>query len=74
MAETAAVLAGWVKDVDTTRPVSSGVVVPSVSRLSGYTDVLDVVGYNYKDKYYEIDHKLYPYQPIIGSENVGQLF
>lgn len=74
LAETAAVLAGWVKDVDTTRPVSSGVVVPSVSRLSGYTDVLDVVGYNYKDKYYEIDHKLYPYQPIIGSENVGQLF
>ena len=36
--------------------------------------MLDVVGYNYKDKYYEIDHKLYPYQPIIGSENVGQLF
>jgi hypothetical protein len=74
LAETAAVLARWVKDVDTTRPVTSGVVVPSVSRLSGYTDVLDVVGYNYKDKYYEVDHKLYPYQPIIGSENVGQLF
>lgn len=74
LAVTAAKLARWVKEIDRTRPVTAGVVVPSVSRLSGYTDVLDVVGYNYKDKYYEVDHKLYPYQPIIGSENVGQLF
>lgn len=74
LSSTAAVLAGWVKDVDRTRPVTSGVVIPSVSRLSGYTDVLDVVGYNYKDKYYEIDHKRYPHQPILGTENVGQLY
>mgnify|MGYP000550511047 CR=1 FL=1 len=69
LAETAAVLAGWVKDVDTTRPVSSGVVVPSVSRLSGYTDVLDVVGYNYTENRYDEDHATYPKRIIYGSEN-----
>lgn len=74
LSETAKSLVEWVKEVDDTRPVTSGVVIPSVSRLSGYTDVLDVVGYNYKDKYYDVDHKLYPEQPILGTENVGQYF
>ncbi len=71
---TAASLVGYVKEIDTTRPVTSGVVIPNVSRVSGYTDVLDVVGYNYKDAFYETDHSLYPYQPIFGSENVGQYY
>ena len=74
LAETAGKLVKWVKDMDITRPVTSGVVIPSVSRLSGYTDVLDVVGYNYKDQYYEKDHKKYPNQPILGTENVGQYY
>ncbi len=74
LAPTAHRLAGWVKDVDTTRPVTSGVVIPSVSRISGYTDALDVVGYNYKDSYYENDHNMYPEKAILGSENVGQFF
>ncbi len=74
LAPTAHKLAQWVKDVDTTRPVTSGVVIPSVSRISGYTDALDVIGYNYKESYYENDHKLYPDKSILGSENVGQFF
>ncbi len=74
LSQTAKELVKWVKQMDDTRYVTSGVVIPSVSRLSGYTDVLDVVGYNYKDQYYEIDHKLYPDQPILGTENVGQYF
>ncbi len=74
LSETAHKLAGWVKEVDTTRPVTSGVVIPSVSRISGYTDALDVIGYNYKDSYYEIDHEMYPEKMILGSENVGQYF
>ncbi len=74
LSETAHDLANWVREMDTTRPLTSGVVIPSVSRLSGYTEALDVVGYNYKDNYYEIDHELYPNQPILGTENVGQYF
>ncbi len=74
LAETAHLLAKWVKDVDLTRPVTSGVVIPSVARISGYTDALDVIGYNYKDTYYETDHEMYPDKAIFGSENVGQYF
>ncbi|MFI3289377.1 MAG: sugar-binding domain-containing protein [Rikenellaceae bacterium] len=74
LSETARLLTKWVKEVDTTRLVTSGVVVPSVSRISGYTDALDVVGYNYKDTYYEVDHEMYPEKAIIGSENVGQYY
>lgn len=74
LSKTAKELSAWVKEVDATRPVTSGVVIPTVSRISGYTDALDVVGYNYKDTYYKPHHELYPNQPIIGSENVGQYF
>ncbi|MFR9581730.1 MAG: DUF4982 domain-containing protein, partial [Rikenellaceae bacterium] len=38
------------------------------------TDALDVVGYNYKDMFYETDHRIYPDKCIIGSENVGQYY
>ncbi|MFR9652092.1 MAG: DUF4982 domain-containing protein, partial [Rikenellaceae bacterium] len=74
LAETAHLLAKWVKEADTTRPVTAGVVIPSVARISGYTDALDVVGYNYKDTYYESHHKYYPEKLIFGSENVGQYY
>ncbi len=74
LSETAHKLSKWVKEVDTTRPVTSGVVIPSVSRISGYVDALDVVGYNYKDSYYANDHTMYPEKAIYGSENVGQFF
>lgn len=74
LSQTAAKLSEWIKDIDTTRPVTSGVVIPVVARISGYLDALDVVGYNYKDKDYESDHLRYPDVPIIGSENVGQFY
>ncbi|MFI3270029.1 MAG: sugar-binding domain-containing protein [Rikenellaceae bacterium] len=74
LSQTAHKLAGWVKEIDTTRPITSGVVIPSVSRISGYVDALDVVGYNYKDSYYANDHTMYPEKAIYGSENVGQFF
>ncbi|MFR9566580.1 MAG: sugar-binding domain-containing protein, partial [Rikenellaceae bacterium] len=74
LSETAGQLVKWTKDIDTTRMVTLGANLPSVSRLSGLMGALDVVGYNYKNTYYEIDHKRYPDQPIIGSENVGQYY
>ena len=30
---------------------------------------MDVVGYNYKEQYYEEDHKRFPEKPFFGSEN-----
>ncbi len=74
LSETAKDLVAWCKQVDTTRMVILGANLPSVSRLSGLMGALDVVGYNYKSTYYEIDHKRYPDQSIVGTENVGQYY
>ncbi|MGI6366799.1 MAG: glycoside hydrolase family 2 TIM barrel-domain containing protein [Anaerolineae bacterium] len=54
---------------DTTRPVTAAVAYPEISNLTGYCDVLDVVGYNYKEQWYRQDHALYPRRPLLGSEN-----
>lgn len=74
LSKTAIQLSQWVKEVDTIRPITSGVAIPVVSRISGYIGALDVVGYNYKNLDYEIDHERHGEKSIIGSENVGQYF
>nr|MDO8114676.1 glycoside hydrolase family 2 TIM barrel-domain containing protein [Candidatus Sigynarchaeota archaeon] len=68
---------------DPTRPVTSGSNHPSDANKYGYSDLLDVVGYNYfgdrvihmgDDGYvveYDEEHKKYPKRCMIGSENVS---
>mgnify|MGYP000854834166 CR=1 FL=1 len=56
---------------DSTRPVTAAVAFPELSNLTGYCDVLDVVGYNYKEERYGEDHARYPERPLLGSENGG---
>ena len=58
-----------VHQVDDTRPVTSAVSFPELSNRTGFSDALDVVGYNYKEQFYEEDHALYPGRVIYGSEN-----
>lgn len=55
--------------VDTTRPVLSAISFPELSTKTGFFDVLDVAGYNYREHFYEQDHKLFPDKVIFGSEN-----
>ena len=55
--------------LDGTRPVTSALSFPELSNRTGFADVLDVVGYNYKEKFYEEDHAAYPGRVIYGSEN-----
>lgn len=62
-------LAREVKEEDTTRPVTAAVAFPELSTYLGYIDSMDVVGYNYKEQYYEEDHKRFPEKPFFGSEN-----
>ncbi len=69
LAEDAANLARWVRDVDTSRPVTANLVIPSVGHFSGYTDVLDIVGYSYRQVLYPYGRKHYPEKLIFGSEN-----
>jgi beta-galactosidase len=62
-------LVRYVKECDTTRPVTAAVAFPELSNLTGYSAALDVVGYNYKEHLYEEDHRKYPDRVTYGSEN-----
>ncbi|MBQ8003068.1 MAG: DUF4982 domain-containing protein, partial [Clostridia bacterium] len=62
-------LVAWVKECDTTRPVTAALAFPELSTNTGYFEVLDIAGYNYKEHLYEEDHKRFPASVIYGSEN-----
>lgn len=72
LAKTAKKLSNWVKELDTTRPVTANMILPSVSNISGYADALDIVGYSYRRVIYDYGHKLFPDKMILGTENVVQ--
>ena len=58
-----------VHNIDTTRPVLSAMSFPELSTRTGFADVLDISGYNYREGFYEEDHKRFPDRVIMGSEN-----
>ena len=58
-----------VKGLDTTRPVTMALADINASNATGVANMLDVVGYNYLEQFYERDHKAYPNRVIYGSEN-----
>lgn len=70
--ETAQKLSKWTKALDTTRPITANLILPSSSHLSGYADALDVVGYSYRRVLYDYGHENYPDKPIMGTENLAQ--
>lgn len=70
--ETAKKLARWTKELDTTRYVIANCILPTVSYESGYTDVLDIIGYSYRRVIYDYGHTNYPNKPIMGTENLVQ--
>ncbi len=55
--------------VDASRPVLSAMSFPELSTRTGFADVLDISGYNYRENLYEEDHKRFPDRVIFGSEN-----
>ncbi|MDR2746514.1 MAG: DUF4982 domain-containing protein [Treponema sp.] len=69
LAVIAGELAGIVKKYDKSRPVLTAAAFPELSSRIGFFDSLDLVGYNYKERLYEADHKRFPRLPILGSEN-----
>ncbi len=62
-------LAKAVTEIDTTRPVTAALATIQVSDRTGLPDTLDVVGYNYQEKFYTQDHERYPARKLVGSEN-----
>ena len=69
LARVARELTDIVHRLDDTRPVTSALSFPELSNRTGYADALDLVGYNYRERFYEDDHRLYPGRVILGSEN-----
>jgi hypothetical protein len=72
LATVAHQLSGWIKELDTTRPVTANLVLPCVGHWSGFTDALDIVGYSYRQAIYDYAHQKYPEKMLFGSENYGQ--
>ncbi len=69
LAVTAKKLVDIVHAIDATRPVTSALSFPELSTRTGYADVLDASGYNYKEQFYAEDHARFPGRVIYGSEN-----
>jgi hypothetical protein len=73
MAPIARRLLAAVKQFDATRPVTMALADINASNATGVANLLDVVGYNYLEQFYERDHKAYPNRVIYGSENSRSL-
>lgn len=69
LTEIAHRLYNYIKELDTTRPVTAALANIPLSNQTGYAALLDVVGYNYQEQYYDQDHKQFPKRKILGSEN-----
>ncbi|MBK1879133.1 glycoside hydrolase family 2 TIM barrel-domain containing protein [Pelagicoccus mobilis] len=67
----ATMLAKWTRETDPTRAVTAGQVLPVVGFASGYSQLLDVNGFNYRNTEYDGAHAAYPDAKIVGSENNG---
>ena len=61
----------WVKQEDATRPTTIGSVFPVITCVSGLSQVVDVLGFNYRACEYDGAHQEYPELKMIGSENFG---
>ncbi len=69
LASVARRLTELVHRLDDSRPVTSALSFPELSNRTGYADALDIVGYNYREQFYEKDHAAWPGRVILGSEN-----
>jgi beta-galactosidase len=70
--ERVKLLQDYVHKVEPTRPVmvaiAPGNLLLSPYNKSGFSDVLDIVGYNYQEPRYQEDRKMYPERIFFGSE------
>ncbi len=62
-------LAAVVRKHDSSRPVTAALAGAVMSNETAYPTALDVVGYNYTENRYQMDHEKYPNRILYGSEN-----
>ncbi len=70
MGETAKKLAAWTREMDTTRPITANLILPTSSFETDYAKSLDVIGFSYKPHKYDYFKETYPDKPMMGTENV----
>ncbi|MDA3797732.1 MAG: DUF4982 domain-containing protein [Kiritimatiellae bacterium] len=58
-----------VKKNDSSRPITAALAGAVMSNETDYPGALDIVGYNYTEGRYGIDHVKYPQRVLYGSEN-----
>ncbi len=73
LTETAERLVKWVKDVDTTRPVTANCIIPVASCATGFAAALDIVSVSYQIAQYDWMKENYPDMMFTGGENTGLL-
>lgn len=73
LGEIAKDLVAVVKQCDTSRPVTAAVAGVVMSNHTDYPGTLDIVGYNYTEDQYAIDHKQFPKRILFGSETSSGL-
>ncbi|WP_146524310.1 glycoside hydrolase family 2 TIM barrel-domain containing protein [Novipirellula artificiosorum] len=73
LGEIAKELAAVVRSLDTSRPVTAALAGAVMSNETAYPDALDVVGYNYTEDRYVMDHQKYPQRVLYGSETSSRL-
>lgn len=58
-----------VRSIDDSRPVTGALAGVVMSNQTTYPEAVDIVGYNYTEDRYALDHATYPDRVIYGSEN-----
>ncbi|MDP4182681.1 MAG: glycoside hydrolase family 2 TIM barrel-domain containing protein, partial [Bacillota bacterium] len=70
---TATKLKNWVKEIDTTRPITCGSNDTYHGLGADIYNVLDLVGYNYNPQLYDARHNSFPSWKIFASESCSAL-
>lgn len=73
LGEIATSLVAVVKKYDTSRPATAALAGAVMSNETAYPGALDIVGYNYTEGRYDMDHKKYPNRVLYGSETGSSL-
>lgn len=73
LVETSKRLVKWIKELDTTRPVTANQIIPVASAATGFSQTLDVVSISYQIAQYGWLKEHYPNMMFTGGENTGLL-
>ncbi|MCM2681258.1 glycoside hydrolase family 2 TIM barrel-domain containing protein [Echinimonas agarilytica] len=69
--ETAEKLAKWTRELDTSRPVTTNMIIPQVSLVTGYADAVDISGFSYRNITIPWAQTHFPDKHITINENPG---